>query len=278
VSSPDAYRPEVRMLDVSGAAVRIALVTAPGPGTVEIPLLLLNGIATSLENWRPLAARLAATRTVVMVDAPGAGRSELPRRPLRMADLARVVVAVLDELGLAMVDVLGWSWGGALAQQLARQAPDRVRRLVLVATTPGVGGRPPALAPLLVLATPLYYALGHRVAAWTPALFGGASARGGADSPVLAQLLREPARPLGYAAQLWAYAGWSSLRWLHRIPQSTLVIGGGDDPLVPIHNARLLAGGIPRARLEERPGAGHLWLLEDAGDSAALIQDFLAAH
>jgi poly(3-hydroxyoctanoate) depolymerase len=96
--------------------------------------------------WAPFA-RLVGDRELIAFDPPGAGLSQRPRRPLRMQGPARVVRELLDVLGLERVDVLGYSFGGALAQELARRAPDRVRRLLLCATAPGLGGD---AAPLLL--------------------------------------------------------------------------------------------------------------------------------
>lgn len=206
---------------------------------------MLNGIGSRMEVWQPLAHRLAAERDVVLVDAPGTGDSPVPRRPRRMPDLAGLVAGLLDVFRLERVDVLGYSWGGLLAQQFARDEPARVRRLVLASTTPGLGGFPPgpwAMLPALSLTT---------------------------------VLLRQHTRPLGYAAQLYAYTGWTSLPWLHRVPHRTLVVGGRKDPLVPVQNLRLLASRLPHARLEILPDAGHLWLLERPDRGAAIISDFL---
>ena len=83
------------------------------------PLLLITGIGAHLDMWAPFL-RLAGDRELIAFDAPGTGLSQRSRRPLRMNDLALIVRALLDELRLERVDVLGYSWGGALAQALAR--------------------------------------------------------------------------------------------------------------------------------------------------------------
>src|SRR3954464_15720444 len=106
------------------------------------PLLLITGIGAHLDMWSPFA-RFAGERELITFDPPGAGLSQRPRRPLRMTGLAGVLTELLDALGLERVDVLGYSFGGGLAQELAHRAPERVRRLVLCATAPGIGGRPP---------------------------------------------------------------------------------------------------------------------------------------
>ena len=103
------------------------------------PLLLITGIGAHLDMWRPFQA-VAGERELIAFDAPGVGRSQRPALPLRMPALARLVTELLDALALERVDVLGYSWGGGLAQELAHRHPERVRRLVLCATSPGLGG------------------------------------------------------------------------------------------------------------------------------------------
>jgi pimeloyl-ACP methyl ester carboxylesterase len=112
---------------VTAAGVRLR-VARHGAGR---PLLLITGIGAHLDMWAPFALH-AGERELIAFDPPGAGLSQRPRRPLRMTGLAGVVTELLDELGLERVDVLGYSFGGGLAQELAHRAPERVRRLVLV--------------------------------------------------------------------------------------------------------------------------------------------------
>ena len=239
------------------------------------PLLLITGIGAHLDMWAPFA-RLVAGRELIAFDAPGTGRSPRPGRPLRMSSLAAMVRALLDELELDRVDVLGYSWGGGLAQELARRAPDRVRRLVLCATGPGLGGVPPRPLAALMLATPARYFHPRLLALSVPHIAGGRTARDPtAFTDEAAERLQRPPDPLGYAYQLYAAAGWSSLPWLHRLRQPTLVVAGEDDPSVPLRNARILAGRIPDARLEVVEGGGHLFLLDEPESAAGAIGAFL---
>src|ERR671935_552866 len=158
-----------------------------------------------------------------------------------MGGLAGVVRALLDELELERVDVLGYSWGGGLAQELARRAPDRVRRLVLCATGPGLGGVPPRPLAALMLATPARYYHPRLLKLSVPPIAGGRTARDPGALPEQAGLrLHRPPDPLGYAYQLYAAAGWTSLPWLRKIRHATLVVAGEQDPSVPLRNARLL--------------------------------------
>ena len=84
----------------------------------------------------------------------------------------------------------------------------------------------------------------------------------------------KPSSNAGYMLQLLAMTGWTSVPWLWRIKQPTLIVSGTDDPLIPVANARLLASLIPNARLE-LVDDGHLFIVTDPKGSAALIEGFL---
>jgi poly(3-hydroxyalkanoate) depolymerase len=238
-------------------------------------LLLVTGIGAHLEMWAPFV-RFAGDRELIAFDAPGTGLSQRPRLPLSMRGLARVVADLLDALELERVDVLGYSFGGALAQEFTRRAPDRVRRLVLCASGPGLGGSPPRPLAALMLATPARYYHPRLLALTVPHIAGGRTAR---EPRLLAEQaaarLSQPPDPLGYAYQLYAGLGWSSLPWLHRVQQQTLIVAGEQDPTVPLRNARLLAARLPHARLHVVKGGGHLFLLDEPQNAAPPIRAFL---
>jgi poly(3-hydroxyalkanoate) depolymerase len=253
---------------VDGLAIRYEI---HGSGT---PLLLIMGLGGHLDIWRSFQSSLQDFETIAF-NAPGAGSSPSPLLPLRMRQLARLTAHLLDALGYEKVDVLGVSLGGGVAQELTRQMPDRVRRLVLVATACGVGAVPGNPLVLLGMATPYrYYSRGffERYAAST---YGG-RLRTEPDlvREVAGQWLSHPPSVWGYISQVSALWGWTSLPWLHRISQPTLVLTGDDDPLVPPINSKILANRIPSARLEVLPG-GHLLLLEQTDRIAGLVRDFL---
>lgn len=260
----------VRFVEVGALRIRVS-----ERGRVGRPLLLVPGIGTSLEIWPPLLDALGDLRTVAF-DPPGTGLSSLPALPARLPGLARLVTEVLDALGHERVDVLGVSWGGALAQQIARQAPRRVGRLVLAATSCGLGSIPGHPLALAAMANPLRFHSRSFFELVAPYVYGGASRRSQLQRSDEADLwLRRPPSLRGYAYQLVALAGWSSLPWLHRLPQPTLVLAGAEDPLVPLPNARILAARIPRAAVHVVEGGGHLFLLDHAAESAAAIRAFL---
>src|SRR5260370_16173555 len=142
---------ETRIITVSGQRLRVAIRSGNGTRT---PLLLMNGIGVNIEVLQPFVDALAPAIEVIRFDVPGTGGSPAPRIPYRFSALARLVTKMLDQLGYQQVDVLGVSWGGALAQQFAFQFPPRCRRLLLVTTAPRPPTAPtppsslPQLAPL----------------------------------------------------------------------------------------------------------------------------------
>jgi poly(3-hydroxyalkanoate) depolymerase len=266
-------RQDLRYIEVDGVRLRVAV---RGSGQ---PLLLLMGIGGNLEMWAPFEEALdpRAVQTIT-VDSPGTGESSGYRFPRRMPGLARTMDQLLDALGYEQVDLLGVSFGGVLAQQLARQAPDRIRRLVLAATGPGLGGIPGSPRVLLKMATPRRYRQPDYFRRIAGDIYGGA-ARRDPDAMLHGSIARFAHAPSwsGYLSQLYAITGWTSMPWLFRLHQPTLVIMGDDDPIVPLINGRILQRMIPGARLHVVPGGGHLFLLETPGEIAALVTKFLTA-
>ncbi len=239
--------PTIRFIDVGADRVRLRTsVRGSGP-----PLLLITGIGASLDLGAPFERELAArTLQVISFDAPGIGQSTPYARPRRMPGIARTVERMLDALGYEHVDVLGVSLGGVVAQQLAHQAPHRVRRLVLAATGPGLGGMPGSPRVVLSLATPRRYYQPDYYRRIAGRVYGGA-ARRDPDALLHGSVARFIERPSlrGYLGQIYAISGWTSMPWLWRLRQQTLVLAGDDDPIVPLVNGRILARCIPHAQL-----------------------------
>jgi poly(3-hydroxyalkanoate) depolymerase len=270
--SPD--QATIRFVDVNGVRLRTS-VRGSGP-----PLLLITGLGASLDVAEPFERELTARGVrAISFDAPGVGRSTAYRWPRRMPGVARTVERMLDALGYDRVDVVGVSLGGVVAQQLARQAGRRVRRLVLAATGPGLGGVPGSPHVLWALATPRRYYQPDYYRRIAAQVYGG-EARRDPDALLHGSIARFVQRPsvAGYAGQLYAISGWTSLPWLWTLRSPTLVLAGDDDPIVPLVNGRILARCIPDARLHVVRGGGHLFLLERPARIAALVAGFLEAE
>ena len=272
--SPD--QPTIRFIDVDADRVRLRTsVRGSGP-----PLLLITGMGASLDLGAPFERELAARGLqVISFDAPGIGQSAPYTRPRRMPGIARTVERMLEALGYERVDVLGVSLGGVVAQQLAHQAPDRVRRLVLAATGPGLGGMPGSPRVLLSLATPRRYYQPDYYRRIAGRVYGGA-ARRDPDALLHGSVARFIELPSlrGYLGQIYAISGWTSMPWLWRLRQQTLVLAGDDDPIVPLVNGRILARCIPHAQLRIVRGGGHLFVLESPASTAALVAGFLTTE
>jgi poly(3-hydroxyoctanoate) depolymerase len=249
-------------------------VKATGQGE---PLLLITGLGGSTDMWTPFAQQFQHRR-VIRFDVPGMGLSSLPMAPIPVAGIAELAVAVLDDLDVECADVVGYSYGGAVAQQLAFKYPERVCRLVLAATNCGLGAVPGSYAAMVSLSTPLRYYSETYFDRNAAALYGGMTAR---DLSMRRRMMVErhlhPPSAYGYSMQILGALGWSSLPFLSRIPHDTLVISGDDDPLIPVVNAETLARRIPRARLEIVKRSGHLFLCDEAKRLSVRVRRFLDA-
>jgi poly(3-hydroxyoctanoate) depolymerase len=158
-----------------------------------------------------------------MLDEPAVGGWRQLGRPLRMPGLARLVVELCDALGETQVDVLGYSWGGALALQLARLAPQRVRRLTLASTSPGLGGQLLSPAVLALVCSPWPYLSRTYLTRIAPVIYGREWGRRGTGP---AQ--REFARWLGYSPNLIdSYLQAYAISWWTSLPEASAALIDG---------------------------------------------------
>jgi poly(3-hydroxyoctanoate) depolymerase len=236
-----------------------------------VPLLLHSGVWNEMHQWGPLVEHLGGFR-VITYDAPGIGASQVAPYPMTMRGLAAVAVGILDQLGIGSAHVLGASFGGAVAQQMAFSYPDRVDRLVLASTSFGGFALPGRLSALWHMGHPRSY---HpdRLARTAGVMFGGPMR----TDPDLAAALRmtRPSSVRAAMFRLSALAGWTSLPYLRSIRHQALIVCGDDDPVTPHVNHRVMAALIPSARLHTVNGGGHLVLLESAPEVGPVITTFL---
>lgn len=261
-----------RTVSIDGQTIR----TAIRPGTSKLkPLLIFNGIGASLELVFPFVAALDPNLEVIAFDAPGVGGSSTSLLPYSFSGLAKLVTLMLDELGYDEVAVAGVSWGGFLAQQFAYDHPTRCTKLILAATSAGVAMVPPSLKVLMLMASPRRYTDPAYGASIAPDIYGG-SFRNNPELCAAHFLKMKSASPdRGYRYQGFAVWGWTSVHWLHRITQPTLVLAGNDDPLIHLVNMKVLANRIPSAELHVIDD-GHLFLVTQAKTVAPIVMRFLA--
>lgn len=265
-----ARQPQIEMVDLGR---RLEVRHWPGaPG--RKPLLLCAGIGTSSALFDLLVDHLDPDRPLIAVNPPGLGASPAPKAPYILHTMARSLRLATDHLGYDRTDILGISWGGALAQQFAFQNPRRCRRVVLVATSTGWMCVPPSLRTLARMATPKR----HRNPAYAKRIAGdiyGGTARQDPDGIVDLLHSAPSATPVrSYLYQLGAGTGWTSLPALRMVRQPALVLAGDDDPIIRPSNAKIMAAALPNGRLHLYNG-GHLALLSEAAELAPVIETFL---
>ncbi len=232
------------------------------------PCLLLHGWGVSSESFAGLACALRARFAVTAVDLPGFGWSAPPPSAWGSLDYARHVEQFMRVVGMPPAHVLGHSFGGRVALALAAHFPQRVRRLVLVASG---GIRPPrtprfyltvgaARIARRVFAPALWGRLGRRIQEALRRRLGSRDyQQAGAMRPTLVRLVNEDAREL-----------------LPRVQAPTLIVWGSRDREVPEASVRIMARGIPGARLEILAGAGHFPFADVPERFVRVVGDFLA--
>ncbi|TDJ40926.1 MAG: poly(3-hydroxyalkanoate) depolymerase [Gammaproteobacteria bacterium] len=265
-------QPEIEHGFADLGADRLCFARTRLPDAAGPTLLIFNGIGASTELLEPLMRALTGVETLAF-DLPGIGASKPSFFPRRLRGFAQLARELIDALGIERVDIMGISWGGALAQQFAHQYPHRTKRLILAATSTGHLMIPPRPSVILKMATPLRYFSAGFFRMVAGSIYGGDFRSNG---ELAEQHLRRMAPPTirGYANQLFALAGWTSLHWLRELTQPTLIMAGDDDPIIPMVNARILAGLIPNAELEVFD-CGHLFMLTRLRETTQRIEGFL---
>jgi pimeloyl-ACP methyl ester carboxylesterase len=247
-----------------------------GPDT----LLLIMGLGGHASEWGdPFLDALAQKYRLVCMDNRGIGESETSVEAWTMQDMAVDACAVLDAAGVSSAHVLGTSMGGMVAQIVASEHPDRVQRLVLMATT--FGGReaiPPApeAAAVLLPVPGMGNVELHRRSMRVLTAPGFADAHPDIIEQ-LAQLRgRVPTRGRVFKAQFGCIVASDRSQSVRGLRAPTLVVHGQDDPLVPVENGKMLAARIPAQRFVLLEQCGHFPHIEMPAESAAVVLDFLA--
>ncbi len=234
------------------------------------PLLFFNGIGANLELALVLG-ELMPERDILTFDVPGIGNSPTPSMPYRPWQLARMTRKLCDRFGVDDMDVMGVSWGGAMAQQFAFQYRSRVKRLILAATTTGMTMVPGKFASISKMTDPRRYTDPDYMIRNFETLYGDEMDVGG-EAHVGA--LKPPSRR-GYMFQMLAFLGWSSLPFIRFLRMPTLVLAGDRDTIVPMANAHILNFALPDARMHVIEDGGHLFLVTKAAETLPVIQEFL---
>jgi pimeloyl-ACP methyl ester carboxylesterase len=262
--------------------LRMAYRRFGAPGAT--PLVMLQHFRGNLDNWDPaLTDALAAGREVILVDYPGAGASTGQFGPT-IADTARRMIAFLEALGLSEVDLLGFSIGGFVAQEITLIRPALVRCLILAATgpkgAPGMHGwREDIATAARADSKPenlLYVMFAHSDTSQAKGreFLGRFLARtDDRDAPT-----DDALRDAQYDAIVeWGIPNHAALQRLTGINRPTLVIQGDGDLMIPTKLSHLMAGLIPDAQIRIYPDSAHGFLFQHPAQVAADVNAFLSA-
>ncbi len=228
------------------------------------PLLLIMGVGGDLQAWALQVPVLAKHYRVITYDNRGAGRTSSPDKPYSIAQMADDAVALLDALGIQKAHVLGFSMGGYIAQELVLNHPERVNKLILLGTAPGIDGYGRTVVNTLVDVRRTNMSREQIVRNMSIWLYS-------------ADLLSDPSRyerailnsvgnpyvqqDHAFIRQAQAILGFDARERLGGVKSPTLVVVGKEDILVPPRNSEALAKLIPGATLKVLSG-GHVGCIE----------------
>jgi pimeloyl-ACP methyl ester carboxylesterase len=244
------------------------------------PMLLINGYSQSMDNWDPiLLKRLASNHTVIIFDNRGIGNttSSGENRFFSIAQFANDTAGLLDVLEIKQADVLGFSMGGFIAQELALTHPDRVGKLIIYASI--CGGNESILPSQDVINT-LSNGTGtamERIERFLPLFF---PEKWRNENPNYLERIPKtietiPNKTLDQHAE--AIFNWTgTCNKLKNITQPTLVIVGTDDVVTPPANSLLITERIPGAWLVQIKGAGHGLMYQYPEQFNKVLQTFLS--
>lgn len=243
-----------------------------------VPLLLVPGMGTGTWLWEECIDALADRFALIMPELRGSGRSDKPDERYSVAQFSEDLIALLDELGTARCNVVGVSLGGYIAQELAARWPERVRRLVLVATALGGAAQTgPDGAVLTRLIRPHGRSRRERLEDAYELGFTAAfrATRNDLLDDITAWRLTHPQPEFAYYRQLLAGYAWEGAANVARIAAPTLICAAESDIVVPVQNAAALAAAIPHARVELFSGR-HLFFIEHSARFCDVVAQFLA--
>lgn len=249
-----------------------------GPRTAPV-LLLIHGFGASLHTWEPWAETLSEHYRVIRIDLPGSGLS--PPDPSGLYTDARteqLVLALLDQLQVAQLTLIGHSIGGRIAWRMAANHPERITRLVLIApdgfASPGFEyGKAPEVPASLKLMTQVLPRPMLRMSL-APA-YADPEALSDRLTDRYYDLMRAPGVRSALLARMEQTVLTDPRPALRRIDAPTLLLWGEQDAMIPFSNSADYLAALPHAKLVALPGIGHLPQEEQPARGLAALQAFL---
>jgi pimeloyl-ACP methyl ester carboxylesterase len=270
--------------ETAGAANGIDYAYRDTGGQDGVPLVLLQHFRGNLDNWDPaLIDALAATRRVITFDNAGVGGSA-GTTPDTIEQMARDAIAFVAAMDLSQVDLLGFSIGSFVAQQIALTRPAIVRKLVLASSAPQGAAGMHGWAPEVIGAVGTPHTSPE---AYLEVFFARSAVSRQAGAEALRRIYartedRDPAttwatREAQYdAVCTWGIPDHAKLQRLSCLQLPVYVANGDSDPMIRPHYSYLLAGLIPQARVKIYPDAAHGFLFQHHAEFTADVEAFLA--
>ena len=249
-----------------------------------LPILLINGLGGTCNDWGPLPKILSKNKKVIVYDNRGAGRTDKPNPPYSMDMLVRDALGLLDCLEIRSCTVVGISMGGMIAQHLALKYPDRIRKLVLGCTTCNLAAlvcrSPQVLSELVSWMQPFPQGQDKRKTMIEKCLSFLFSPSFPTKHPKefmeFVSNASQTTQPIeGFVGQLAAVMEHNLCSQLSEIVSPTLVLHGTEDKLIPLEEGVKVAERIDRAQLITLEDSGHLFFLEHPHQVVGLLNRFV---
>ena len=245
------------------------------------PLLLIMGLGLNSLGWYKNLPGLRANRNVITFDNRGTGRSSKPDQPYSIKQMAADTAALLDAIGVRRAHVFGYSMGSLIAQEVALNYPQKVKSLILGASTPGgIHGYIPRPEVSETMLQRGWVRSRQAADMIIPILYSREFMATHPEEIARDTQMRRvyPTPPFAYRRQLLACVQHSTYNRLDGLQMPTLVFTGSADQLVLPQNSRVLAKRIPRAELVIISGKGHYLPSEDPQITSQVVLDFLDRH
>ena len=246
------------------------------------PLVLIQGLGGSRSGWIFQTRAFGKYYRVITFDNRGVGKSDKPSGSYTVRTMADDTIALLDYLGVDKTHVLGISLGGMIAQEIAINYPERVRKLILACTAAETGATDENIIRAMGLGDGSSQAEGRDLRGADMGKIMSALTSLSYNRRLfkvlfvpLAKIYLRFGEVKGISGQLEAAAAYSTLDRLHQIKAPTLVIVGTGDKLMPVHSSEMLANRIPGARLIKVEGGSHAFFMEMRGRFNKEVLNFL---
>lgn len=242
------------------------------------PLVLIMGLSGDLTWWDLLARELEEDFRLLLFDNRGAGLTDKPEGRYTIPEFASDTVGLMAALGISRAHVFGVSMGGMIAQELVLRYPDRVDRLVLGCTHAGSSGfTMPSEEAVQAMTLTRGKSLEEIARQNMTILFGPACREQKPDllEAMIQRYVENPPPRKPFTQQFWAALAHDCYDRLPEIRTPTLILTGDADALIPPENGETLRARIPGSRLVCLRGAGHVFFMEQPGETAKALKEHL---